>query len=148
MCVYVCVHVCVCNSINYMYMCVCCVCAYVSNTASLRIQSLRDKCWKARDEAAEKEKAFETKLQESYQQVEQRCKQVKTDTLQEARDNQKIFLQQLFPAVMVETETFPGWLDEFEKKVQEIQQQDSTQVRGVVDSVAPCAVIRVLLSVM
>ena len=52
-------------------------------------QSLRESCWKARDEAATKEKAGEQKLKQVYHEAEQRCKAAKEEALRDATENHK-----------------------------------------------------------
>ena len=83
-------------------------------------QSLYDSCWKAKDEAAILEKVCEEKLKAAHIETERRCKTAKTETLTKAREEQQIFLKQLFPSLKVESTEYSKWMDEFEVKVDEL----------------------------
>ena len=100
------------------------------DSVSLHVaQSLRDSCWKAKDEAAELEKACEQKLKAAHIETEQRCKAVKTETVTKAREEQQAFLTQLFPSITVDATEFSKWMDEFEVKVEEVMKENRDKVR-------------------
>ena len=74
------------------------------------------------------EKACEEKLKEARIDTEKQCKSIKTAAAQEAREEQQMFLKQLFPSIKVD-ETKPSkWMDEFEVKVEELLQGYEDQV--------------------
>ena len=95
---------------------------------SLFVQTLRDSCWKAKDEAAATEKACEAKLKAAHIETEKRCKSIKTETMEKAREEQQSFLKQLFPAIKIDASEPSKWMDEFEVKVEELLQGYNDQV--------------------
>lgn len=92
------------------------------------VQTLRDSCWKAKDEAAAIEKACEAKLKAAHIETEKRCKSIKTETLEKTREEQQSFLKQLFPSIKVDESEPSKWMDEFEVKVEELLQGYKDQV--------------------
>lgn len=100
------------------------------------VQALRDSCWKAKDEAAAAEKACEAKLKATHIETEKRCKSIKTETLEKAREEQQSFLQQLFPSIKVDASEPSKWMDEFEVKVEELLQGYKDQVLNVMVTMA------------
>ena len=82
-------------------------------------QSLRDNCWKAKDEVANLEKVYEEKVKDAHIAATERVKTAKAELQSKAREDQQAFLKQLFPSITVEAQDFSMWLDEFESKVEE-----------------------------
>lgn len=95
----------------------------------LFVQSLRDSCWKAKDEAANLEKVCEGKVKEAHVAAGERVKAVKAEVQTKAKEDQQAFLKQLFPSVAVEAQDHSVWLDEFESKVEDLLKGYTDEVR-------------------
>ena len=104
----------------------------------LFLQSLRDSCWKAKDEAANLEKVYEEKVKDAHIAATERVKTAKAELQSKAREDQQAFLKQLFPFVTVEAQDFSMWLDEFESKVEE-------HLKGYTDKVCLLTVLVCLI---
>ena len=100
------------------------------------VKALRDSCWKAKDEAAAAEKACEAKLKAAHIETEKRCKSIKTETAEKAREEQQSFLQQLFPSIKIDASEPSKWMDEFEVKVEALLQGYKDQVLNAMVTIA------------
>lgn len=91
------------------------------------------------------EKAWEVKLREAQEQVEQRATSAKTEALVEAYQSHRALLQQLFPEVTVEG--YDGkqeqWLEAFEGKAQDtlsgIKEEVSVELVWFTDNSVACS---------
>lgn len=80
--------------------------------------TLRDNCWKARDDTATVQKDSEAKLKQVYRETEDRVKAAEAAVYEKMEEGQRALLQRLFPDVAVDAVSFPTWVDLFESQAQ------------------------------
>ncbi|CAI8028653.1 Kinectin [Geodia barretti] len=91
--------------------------------------SLRDNCWKARDDSARLEKESEAKLKQVYRDTESRVKMAEARVAEEKEEGERALLERLFPDVRVaETTSFSPWVDQFEMEAQLCLENTKKQV--------------------
>lgn len=88
--------------------------------------------WQTKRDAGEAENAWEEKLKQVRQQMEQRVSSAKAEAFLEAYSNHRALLRQLFPEVSVAGVANDGqqekWLEEFEGKAQEVLRSREEEV--------------------